>query len=86
MRSLGIFVNERLVWMEFSFISSKDNKLVKSVRKLITSTRERKQTGCFVLEGLRLCADAALNGYNIETLIISENFGFSDKTDVIIIL
>ncbi len=70
--------------MEFSFISSKDNKLIKSVRKLLTSNKERKQTGTFVLEGLRLCADAALNGYSVETLIISEKTDICDRVESIV--
>lgn len=69
--------------MEFSFISSKENKLIKSVRKLITSSRERKQTGTFVLEGLRLCEDAALNGYSVETLIFSESVDVCDRVETI---
>lgn len=70
--------------MEFSFVSSKDNKLIKSVRKLITSSRERKQTGAFVLEGLRLCEDAALNNYSVETLIVSESFKICNRVEIII--
>ncbi len=70
--------------MEFSFVSSKDNKLVKSVRKLLTSNKERRQTGTFVLEGLRLCADAALNGYSVDTLIISENVDVCDRIQAIV--
>lgn len=65
--------------MDFSYIQSKENKLVKSVRKLLTSSRERKTTGTFVLEGLRLCADAALNGHTIETLIVSESVEESER-------
>ncbi len=70
--------------MDFSFISSKENKLIKSVRKLMTSSRERKTTCTFVLEGLRLCADAALNGYSVETLIVSESFEECDKLSTIV--
>lgn len=70
--------------MEFSFVSSKDNKLIKSVRKLITSSRERKQTGAFVLEGLRLCEDAALNNYSVETLIVSESVKICNRVESII--
>jgi TrmH family RNA methyltransferase len=60
--------------MEFELISSRDNKLVKSVKKLIASSKERNLTGLFVLEGFRLCRDAVLNGYTVETLIVSESF------------
>lgn len=69
--------------MDFSVVTSKENNLVKFVRKLLTSTRERKTTGLFVLEGLRLCADAALNGYEINTLIVSEKVQDSEKLDVL---
>ncbi len=69
--------------MNFSVVTSKDNNLVKSVRKLLTSARERKSTGLFVLEGLRLCADAALNGYEIDTLIISEKVPESEKSGIL---
>ncbi len=65
--------------MDFSFVTSKENKLIKSVRKLMTSSRERKTTGTFVLEGLRLCADAAYNGYLVETLIVAESVEENDK-------
>ncbi len=70
--------------MDFSFISSKDNKLIKSVRKLMASSRERKQSGTFVLEGLRLCEDAALNKYSVETLVVSENVEICDRIATIV--
>ncbi len=60
--------------MDFEIIESKENKLLKSVRKLVSSSSERRSTGLFVLEGLRLCNDAAFNNYNIDTLIVSEDF------------
>lgn len=84
--------NALIVWIfdlgggtvEFSFISSKENKLIKSVRKLMSSARERKTTGTFVLEGLRLCADAAQNGYSVDTLIVSEALENSDRLKAIV--
>lgn len=79
---------DSMLWGEkalnFEYISSKDNKLLKSVRKLISSTRERKEQQRFVLEGLRLCADAAQNGYTIEAVIVSEELEGSDRLDVIV--
>lgn len=65
--------------MDFEIIESKDNKLIKSVRKLVSSAQDRKSEKLFVLEGLRLCNDAALNGYTLETLLISQNFKDVDK-------
>ena len=68
--------------MEFELINSRENKLVKSVKKLVASSRERSECGLFVLEGLRLCCDAAINNYTIETLIISENLEKSIPCDL----
>lgn len=70
--------------LDFECITSKDNKLIKSVRKLVSSSRERKQQNSFVLEGLRLCADAAENGYEIETVIVAESVKFSDRLNSIL--
>lgn len=70
--------------MDFMLISSKENKIVKMVRKLLTSNKERKQSCTFVLEGLRLCADAAFNGYSVETLIISETTDICERVEAII--
>ncbi len=69
--------------MDFSVITSKDNKLIKTVKKLLTSSKERRQTGLFILEGLRLSADAAVNGYNIETLIVAESVEESDRLNAL---
>lgn len=65
--------------MNFEYISSKENKLIKSVRKLMSSARERKEQGVFVLEGLRLCADAAQNGFTIETTVVSDAMEESER-------
>ncbi|MBO5745599.1 MAG: RNA methyltransferase [Clostridia bacterium] len=69
--------------MDFSYVTSKENKLIKSVRKLMTSTRERKTTGTFVLEGLRLCADAAYNGYTVETIIVADSVEETEKLSLL---
>ncbi|MBO5909564.1 MAG: RNA methyltransferase [Clostridia bacterium] len=67
--------------MDFEIIESKENKLVKSVRKLVSSASKRREQGLFVLEGLRLCNDAAINGYSVETLIVSDDFKEIEKID-----
>ncbi len=67
--------------VDFEIIESKENKLIKSVRKLVSSSSERREKGLFVLEGLRLCNDAAFNGYSIETLIVSSDFSEYIKID-----
>ena len=70
--------------MNFEFITSKDNRLIKDVRKLISSSKERREQSRFILEGLRLCADAAFNNYGIETAIVSENVEESDRLQTVL--
>ena len=52
-------------------ITSKTNPRIKSAAALL-DRRERKKTGLFLLEGARLCADAAQNGVTVETLFLTE--------------
>jgi len=54
-------------------IESTSNEKIKLAVKVATSSKHRRQTGLFFLEGLRLCRDAALTGYEIECTFISEN-------------
>ncbi len=56
----------------FSEITSKDNAVIKLAVKLQDSGRARRAHGLFVLEGLRLCRDAAENGYRFDSLLISK--------------
>ena len=60
--------------MDFENITSRENRLVKSLKKLMSSSSCRRENGLFVLEGLRLSCDAVQNGYSVETVIITENF------------
>ena len=60
--------------MEFLKVTAKDNKLIKKIKKLVSSASYRREENAFVLEGLRLVLDAAKNGYAIETLVVSESF------------
>lgn len=50
--------------MSYMTISSRNNDKIKRVCSLQNSASARKKEGAFVLEGLRLCRDAALN--NVE--------------------
>lgn len=43
-------------------INSKDNKMIKYLSRLNSSSSFRKKEGCFVCEGVRLCADALRSG------------------------
>lgn len=54
------------------YISSKDNPNIKLFQKLSESKKYRTQYGMFVLEGIRLCTDAATEN-NINILMITED-------------
>ncbi len=55
-------------------ITSKDNATVKQVKKLLSGAKYRKREGAFVMEGLRLCRDAAQNGVSISATLVTEKF------------
>lgn len=52
-------------------VTSRQNPAVKEAALLLTSGG-RKKTGRFLLEGARLCGDAAANGYTFRALFITE--------------
>ena len=67
-------------------ITSKDNKRIKIVRKLISSASFRREEKRFTAEGLRLCDDALKSGVGIEEAYFSEDFAekhadFLDRTE-----
>lgn len=59
--------------LEFTEIRAKDNRLIKLVTLLQKSKKSRDKNGLFVLEGLRICKDAALCGVAFDTLVVSES-------------
>ncbi len=58
--------------MDFIRISSKENAIIKEIALLQKSSSKRKEEALFVLEGLRLCQDAAQNNYSVKTLVVSD--------------
>ena len=58
---------------DFIEISSKSNPLIKLVTELISSSKTRKTSRKFVLEGLRLCKDAFENNVVFDKLLISKS-------------
>lgn len=52
-------------------ITSRDNRLIKEGRRLLADAKYRRQTGLFLLEGARLCADAARSGVAIRTVLVT---------------
>ena len=55
------------------YISSKENKTIKYIKKLISSASFRREEGLFVAEGLRLCEDALRSGAFIVCALFSES-------------
>ena len=54
-------------------INAKNNPKIKEVKSLLTSSRDRKNSGLFVVEGVRLCHDALLSGCEIQSVFCTEN-------------
>ena len=59
-------------------ITSKENKRIKQLKKLISSSAYRREEGLFAAEGLRLCRDALISGADITAAYFSESFNSSD--------
>lgn len=53
-------------------LTSRNNPGIKAAAAL-KENQERRKTGLFLLEGARLCADAALNGIEITHFYVTEN-------------
>lgn len=53
-------------------ITSKDNELIKEASKLISSSKYRKEKGCFAAEGVRLCCDGAISGARIIVFLYTD--------------
>ncbi len=67
---------------DFLKVSSKDNTVIKRISCLQKSSKERKKAGLFVLEGLRLCVDACVNGFEPETVVVSESAFLKHNTEI----
>ncbi len=50
-------------------ITSKDNRLVKEWRALSEQAKQRRKTGCFAIEGARLCGDALASGLTVKAVL-----------------
>ncbi len=53
-------------------ITSRKNDAVRAAARLAQSAAARRESGLFLCEGARLCADAALSGAAIESLFFTE--------------
>lgn len=66
-------------------ITSKTNPKIKDLKQLFLSAKERKTSGLFVCEGVRLCRDAMLSGCEIESVFYTkecENKFFDGISDL----
>ncbi|MDD4546007.1 MAG: RNA methyltransferase [Oscillospiraceae bacterium] len=50
-------------------ITSRDNHLIRQVKRLLNDASARRSEGLFAIEGARLCHDAVLSGVKITTLL-----------------
>jgi len=57
-----------------NIITSRENPAIKQIVKLSNSAKFRRELGLFVLEGLRLCRDAALSGHTLKSVYFTEAF------------
>ena len=53
-------------------ITAKNNDLIKSVKKLLSSSKKRKEENCFVLEGARLVFDALNSLYKVKYFLVTQ--------------
>lgn len=56
---------------KMEILTSRQNELIKSAAALKDAAQRRK-TGLFIVEGARLCSDAALNGNEIKSFFVTE--------------
>lgn len=54
-------------------ITGKNNDIIKNVKKLLSSTKHRREQGLFVLEGARLVFDVLNSFYTVSCLLITQN-------------
>lgn len=54
-------------------ITAKNNPKIKEIKALLSSSKDRKNNGLFVLEGVRLCCDAVKSGCEITSVFCTEN-------------
>lgn len=63
-------------------ITAKNNPKIKDVKAILASSKERKNQGLFVLEGVRLCLDAAKSGCEIMSVFCTENCAFKYADEI----
>lgn len=59
--------------MSVGEITSRSNEKIKHFIKIVESSKQRREDGLFAVEGVRLCFDALLSGYEITELYYTDN-------------
>ncbi len=54
-------------------ITSKDNKLIKLVKKLTSSAKFRRSNKAYTVEGIRICGEAIQSDTNVKQILISDD-------------
>ena len=68
--------------LEFTEIKARDNRLIKLITLLQNSSKARNDNRLFVLEGLRICKDAALCEVKFDTFVVSKTAHSKLKEEV----
>lgn len=67
-------------------ITSKNNNIIKDTKKLFTSSKIRKESGLFPLEGARLCFDVLNSFFAVDTVLVTEELysRYSERVDSLV--
>lgn len=63
-------------------ITSTQNPKIKHAARLLSSSRERRKEGLFVLEGLRLCMDIVRSGLTAEELYVTDDLYEKERDQI----
>ncbi len=66
-------------------ITSRDNPTVKLAAKLLSSTKARHESGCFIAEGIRLCRDAVESESEIKCFLYTAEAAQKYHEDFILV-
>ncbi len=73
LRLISVTLNKTEDKTVAELITSKSNDKIKAAAALVSSAKSRRQTGEFIIEGLRLCIDAARTGIEIRRLFYTRD-------------
>ncbi len=59
---------------QYERVTSRDNLVIKTAKKIVSSPKHRREQGLFAIEGLRLCSEVVKTKFKVHCLIVSESF------------